>query len=158
MRGILLLLILIFLVSCQQERSATQTQVKDIVPQKNYAMLIVESESCIYCKQLKKDLQGPVLSSELKEMDVYSIMYDSNAKVRYRLKGKEGISTEEELARSLGVNSFPQIFFYDREGNVVLHLPGYQPPQTLACSIRFVKEGKYRHMSYIDYMKANRCI
>lgn len=145
------------ILACQQKTSS-DTEVKSLLPQKNYAMLIVESEGCIYCKQLRKDLQSRDVVNELEGVDVYSILYESNAKVRYILNGQEGISTEEELAKSLKVRNFPQIFFYDREGRIVLHLPGYQPPKTLACSIRFVKQELYRNSSYMDYLKAQKCL
>lgn len=158
MKKLLSTLLILFLVSCQQKQEVSSSEIKDIVPKNQYAMLIVESESCIYCKQLKKDLQRPDLASELNGVDVYSILYDSNARVRYILKGQEHISTEEELAKALGVNSFPQIFFYDKDGNIVLHLPGYQPPKTLTCSIRFVRESKYKEVQYMDYLKSERCI
>ncbi len=158
MRRLLYALCFLFLASCQQKQAVSNSEIKDIVPKHEYAMLIVESESCIYCKQLRKDLQSPVLASELENIDVYSVLYESNARVRYVLKGQEPISTEEELVRTLKVNSFPQLFFYDKEGNIVLHIPGYQPPKTLACTIRFVKEGKYKDTKYMDYLKAEECI
>ena len=158
MRRLLCALCFLFLASCQQKQAVSNSEIKDIVPKHEYAMLIVESESCIYCKQLRKDLQSPVLASELENIDVYSVLYESNARVRYVLKGQEHISTEEELVRTLKVNSFPQLFFYDKEGNIVLHIPGYQPPKTLACTIRFVKEGKYKDTKYMDYLKAEECI
>ncbi len=158
MRRLLYALCFLFLASCQQKQAVSDSEIKDIVPKHEYAMLIVESESCIYCKQLRKDLQSPVLASELENIDVYSVLYESNARVRYVLKGQEHISTEEELVRTLKVNSFPQLFFYDKEGNIVLHIPGYQPPKTLACTIRFVKEGKYKDTKYMDYLKAEECI
>ncbi len=158
MKRLLYTICLLFLASCQQKQAVSNSEIKDIVPKHEYAMLIVESESCIYCKQLRKDLQSHALASELENMDVYSVLYESNARVRYILKGQEHVSTEEELAKALKVNSFPQLFFYDKEGNIVLHLPGYQPPKTLACSIRFVREGKYKDTQYMDYLKAERCI
>ncbi len=158
MKRLFTLLFFLLLASCQQKKAIQESEIKDIVPKNQYAMLIVESESCIYCKQLKKDLQREDIASELSGIDLYSVLYESNAKVRYILKGKEGISTEEELAKALRVNSFPQIFFYDKEGNIVLHLPGYQPPKTLACTIRFVKEERYKNSQYMDYLKAERCI
>jgi len=158
MKRLVSLIAFLILLSCQQKQSTGKEEIKDIVPKHEYAMLIVESESCIYCKQLRKDLQSEILAQEIRGMDVFSVLYESNARVRYILKGQEHVSTEEELARSLKVNSFPQLFFYDREGNIVLHLPGYQPPKTLACSIRFVKEGRYKNTQYMDYLKAERCI
>lgn len=156
MRKLPLLLLTLFLVlSCKKGDASLSSEVKDITPKGKYAMLIVESESCIYCKQLKKDLQQ---DGRLKEattgIDIYSILYESNAKVSYKLDGVFSVSTEEELARKLKVSYFPQIFFYDKEGKVVLHLPGYQPPERLACSVKFVKEEVYKTKSYMEYVKS----
>lgn len=147
-----------FVASCKKQGSSQSTEIKDLVPQHNYAMLIVESEGCIYCKQLRKDLQREDISTQLQGMDVFSILYESNAKVRYIMNGQERVSTEEELARSLKVNSFPQVFFYDKEGKVLLHLPGYQSPKTFICSIKFVKEEKYKEKDYMDYLKSEKCL
>ncbi len=155
-RFVLLVLTAFFLQACEQKTTSGGVQ-KDIRPTKEYAMLIVESESCIYCKQLHKDLQKEEVRKVLSGVDVFSILYESNAKVTYRLKGKEGNTTEEELARSLGVSSFPQIFFYDKEGNILLHIPGYQPPKTLLCTINFIRQEQYKNQNYMDYLKQNQC-
>jgi len=157
-RLLIFLLAVVFIASCDKGTKAISSEIKDITPKSPYAMLIVESESCIYCKQLKKDLQKPELSAELQGIDLYSILYESNAKVKYILKGRENISTEEDLAKALGVNSFPQIFFYDKKGNIILHIPGYQPPRTLACSIRFIKEEKYKQANFMEYIKSKECM
>ncbi len=157
-RYIVPLLAIMLVASCNQKKTPASGEIKDISPKHDHAMLIVESESCIYCKQLRKDLERQDISSQLEGMDVYSVLYESNAKVKYILNGQEKVSTEEELAKTLRVNSFPQIFFYDKEGKIVLHIPGYQPPKTLACSIKFVKEEKYKERDYIEYLKSQECI
>ncbi|MFN7066006.1 MAG: thioredoxin family protein [Aquificaceae bacterium] len=157
-KTIFILLVAFFVASCKKQGGTQSTEIKDLIPKHSHAMLIVESESCIYCKQLRKDLQREDISTQLQGMDVFGILYDSNAKVRYLMGGKEHVSTEEELARSLRVSSFPQVFFYDKEGNVVLHLPGYQPPKTLACTIRFVKEERYKEENYMDYLRFQKCL
>ncbi len=147
MKRIALLLLSVFvLASCKSGSGKREIiQSKEIVPQKEYALLIVESDSCIYCKQLEKDIKtNQELGQRLSQMDLFRINYDSNAKVKYKLLGKEGITTENTLARSLGVNSFPYIFFYDKEGNIILRLPGYVPPKTLSCIIDYVKSQEYQ--------------
>ncbi len=121
-------------------------------------MLIVESESCIYCKQLEKDIRtDQQLSQKLSQIDLFRIDYESNSKVKYRLLGEEGLTTESELAKSLRANSFPYIFFYDRNGNIVLSLPGYVPPKTLSCIVDYVKSQEYEKTKLQDYLKAREC-
>ena len=79
-RLLIFLLAVVFIASCDKGTKAISSEIKDITPKRPNAMLIVESESCIYCKQLKKDLQKPELSAELQGIDLYSILYESNAK------------------------------------------------------------------------------
>ncbi len=157
-RVYLLVLSLLVLISCNDSKTQQQAQLKDITPKKDYAMLIVESESCIYCKQLDKDLKGnPHLREKTTQLDVFKIDVDGNGKVRYNLLGESGITTESSLARTLKVSSFPYILFYDTNGNVILSLPGYVPPRTLACIIDYVKNGEYQKGNLTEYLKGREC-
>jgi Thioredoxin-related protein len=122
-------------------------------------MLIVESESCMYCKQLDKDLQrDPQLKKAVEGMDVLRLLAESNAKVKYRLDGKEGESTEEDLARALGVRAYPHIIFYNSQGEIILRIPGYAPPKTLACVIRYVKEEFYKKENINQFLQREGCV
>ena len=64
-RLLIFLLAVVFIASCDKGTKAISSEIKDITPKSPYAMLIVESESCIYSKQLKKDLQKPEDVKEL---------------------------------------------------------------------------------------------
>lgn len=122
-------------------------------------MLIVESESCIYCKQLDKDLQmDPQLQKAVEGMDVLKLLAESNTRVKYRLDGKEGESTEEDLARALGVKAYPHIIFYNSQGEIILRIPGYTPPKTLACVIRYVKEEFYKKENINQFLQREGCV
>lgn len=122
-------------------------------------MLIVESESCIYCKQLDRDLQrDPQLQKAVEGIDVLKLLAESNAKVKYRLDGKEGESTEEDLARALGVRAYPHIIFYNSQGEIILRIPGYTPPKTLACVIRYVKEEFYKKENINQFLQREGCV
>ena len=159
MRKLLLIPIIFSLfVSCQRSEVKETLQQKDIKTQKDYAMLVVESESCIYCKQLEKDLrENQQLKEKIHSLDFFRLNYESNAKVSYRLLGQEGITTENNLARTLGVNSFPHIFFYTKDGDIVLSLPGYVPPKTLSCIIDYVSNKEYERRKLQDYLRDREC-
>jgi Thioredoxin-related protein len=112
----------------EKDKGANPYGTKSLIPQSPYAMLIVESESCIYCKQLDRDLQrDPQLQKAVEGMDVLKLLAESNAKVKYRLEGKEGESTEEDLARALGVRAYPHIIFYNSHA-------GYNPKDSGLCA------------------------
>jgi thioredoxin-related protein len=147
--------------SCKGEKDKGPNPygIKSLIPQSPYAMLIVESESCIYCKQLDKDLQrDPQLQKAVEGMDVLKLLAESNARVKYRLDGKEGESTEEDLARALGVKAYPHIIFYNSQGEIILRIPGYTPPKTLACVIRYVKEEFYKKEKINQFLQRERCV
>jgi thioredoxin-related protein len=132
---------------------------KNLIPQSTYAMLIVESESCIYCKQLDRDLQrDSQLKKAVEGIDVLRLLAESNARVKYRFDGKEGESTEEDLARALGVRAYPHIIFYNSQGEIILRIPGYAPPKTLACAIRYVKEEFYKKESINQFLQREGCL
>lgn len=149
---------LLVLTACSK-RETVSYQEKNLVPSSSYAMLIVESESCIYCKQLDKDLKtDPLLIKSLQGIDVFKVTAESNAPVVYKLSGKEGKTTEEDLVRALGVRAFPYIVFYNREGDILLQLPGYVPPKTLACVVEYIKEGEYRKTDVNQYLRQRNCL
>lgn len=154
----LLNFLLLALFSCNKSSVEVQSSIKDITPKKDYAMLIVESESCIYCKQLNKDLESnQLLKEKTIQLDVFKIDVDSNGKVKHNFFGKTEITTEKNLAKTLGVNSFPHVVFYNSQGNIILSLPGYIPPKTLACVIDYVKKEEYQRTNLTTYLKNQEC-
>ena len=155
-----ILLSLTLLLSCSKSGTNTSSaEIKDITPKKAHNLLIVESESCIYCKQLDRDIKRDQnLQKALVGVDVNKLLYEGNAKVRYRFGKEEGISQEHEVAKMLGVNSFPHLFFYDQEGKIILSIPGYIEPKTFVCVLDYVKENEYTKKKLQDYLKEKRCV
>lgn len=156
MRKLILLWILtLFIASCSKNKeNINSAQIKDITPKSSYNLLIVESESCIYCKQLDKDLrENETLKKALTGIDIYKLVYESNAKVKYKLGKVEGVAQEDELVRMLGVNSFPYLIFYDKDGQIILRIPGYMEPKTFACVADYIKDNQYKRKSLQEYLK-----
>ncbi|MDQ7038200.1 MAG: thioredoxin fold domain-containing protein [Aquificota bacterium] len=157
--------IAVLMVSCgSQDRSRVsekppeEVPKKVIIPEKDYALLIVESKSCIYCKQLNKDIETEKsLQEALRDIDLFRILYESYSPVRANFGGKIIETSENELARTLKALSFPHLIFYDREGNIILRIPGYLYPNQLVCVIDYVKTGAYRQEDVNSYLKRNNC-
>lgn len=167
MRALTLFLTLIvaLIVSCEGQKRAElpapseeKAEKKVLIPQKDYALLIVESKSCIYCKQLDKDLKTEkALQEALKDIDLYKILYESYTPVKANFGGKIIETSENELAKTLNALSFPNLIFYDKEGNIILQIPGYLYPNQLVCIIDYVKTGAYKTEDVNDYVKKNNC-
>jgi len=84
------------ILACEGQKGETPYQPaaqtleeKNLIPQKKYALLIVESKSCIYCKQLNKDIETErELKEALKDIDLFRILYESKAPVRANFGGE----------------------------------------------------------------------
>jgi len=139
----------------QTERSVEK---KSLIPKKDYALLIVESKSCIYCKQLDKDIKTEKsLQEALKDIDLYKVLYESYTPVEANFGGKIIETSENELAKTLKALSFPNLIFYDKDGNIILQIPGYVYPSQLVCIIDYVKTGAYKEEDVNTYVKKKGC-
>lgn len=163
-RLLLLLFPLIFLIGCEKrvETEAVsgeeKAEKKVIIPKKDYALLIVESKSCIYCKQLDKDIKTEKsLQEALKDIDLYRILYESYTPVEANFGGRIVQMSENELAKTLNALSFPNLIFYDKQGNIILQIPGYVYPSQLVCIIDYVKSGAYKEEDVNTYVKKKGC-
>jgi len=157
-----LLLLPLLILSCEGRKAESPSQTvekKVIIPQKDYALLIVESKSCIYCKQLEKDINTSTkLQEALKDIDLYKILYESYTPVEANFGGKVTEMSEKDLAKTLGALSFPNLVFYDKQGKIILQIPGYVYPEQLVCLIDYVKSGTYREEDVNSYMKKKGCV
>jgi thioredoxin-related protein len=152
-----LLLLILFMVSISMTAEGGKSK-KVIIPKNKYALLIVESKSCIYCKQLDRDLRTDKrLQESLRGIDLFKVLYESYAPVVANFGGKKFKTSEKELVRRLRATSFPNLIFYDRNGNIILQIPGYLEPKHLRCVITYIKEESFKELSLKDYMKSDKC-
>jgi len=164
-RLLALLLPLVVLLGCEGKKAEVEAPVQEekvekkvIIPEKDYALLIVESKSCIYCKQLDKDIKTEKsLQEALKDIDLYRILYESYTPVEANFGGKLIETSENELAKMLNALSFPNLIFYDKQGNIILQIPGYVYPSQLVCIIDYVKSGAYKEEDVNSYVKRKGC-
>ncbi len=165
LRFVWVVLVALLTVACESSSKVEQVQQtiesvekKVIIPKKDYALLIVESKSCIYCKQLDKDIKTEkALQEALKDIDLFKILYESYTPVKANFGGKIVEMTENELAKTLNALSFPNLIFYDKQGNIILQIPGYLYPNQLVCIIDYVKTGAYKQEDVNSYVKRKGC-
>ncbi len=170
MRTLLSLVVLLGvmgLLSCEGQKGASvpetpttenRVEKKSLIPKKEYALLIVESKSCIYCKQLDRDIKKEKsLQEALKDIDLYKVLYESYTPVEANFGGKIVEMSENELAKTLNALSFPNLIFYDKQGNIILQIPGYVYPTQLVCIIDYVKTGAYKEEDVNTYVKKKGC-
>ncbi len=138
------------------EKSSESSSVLNLQPTKNYAMLIVESKDCPYCKLLSHDLKdNKELIDATKDMNIYKVVVENNSElIKGTLNGHKFEGTPEDLAQALGVQAFPNIFFLDKQGNLLLQIPGYLKPPVMTCVVNYINQGIYKKESIDEYAKS----
>jgi Thioredoxin-related protein len=140
--------------------SSKNVPIVSLIPSKDYEMLIIESSDCPYCHKLQHDITtNPELIKALKNVEVAPVLADDTSKL-YKLviNNHKLIGTGEDIASDLGVNAYPNIFFLNKEGKVILNVPGYVKPKTMVCVINFITTKSYKKEDINSYIKANNCL
>jgi len=132
-----------------KSNSSKNVPIVSLIPSKDYEMLIIESSDC----------PNQELIKALKNVEVASVLADDTSKL-YKLviNNHKLIGTGEDITADLGVNAYPNIFFLNKEGKVILNVPGYVKPKTMACVINFITTKSYKKEDINSYIKANHCL
>ena len=118
-------------------------------------MLLFSQSGCPYCNALvernlaQKDIQDAIR----KNLDVVHINIWGDNEVT-GLDGKA--YTEKSLAAALKVQFTPSILFFDEQGNTVLRLNGYLPPNRFKLAIDYVTQKKEKETGYREYAAARQ--
>ncbi len=143
-----------------KSNSSKSVPIVNLAPKKDYEMLIVESSDCPYCHKLQHDLTtNKELIEALKNVEVAPILADDTSKLyKIVINNHKLTGTGQDLAADLGVNAYPNIFFLNKEGKVILNVPGYVEPKTMVCVVNFITSKSYKKEDINSYIKANHCL
>jgi len=89
------------------------------------------------------------LKEALRNIDVFKITYENLTPVKTNITGKEMVLPERELAQTLNALSFPYLIFFNKQGEIVLRIPGYIEPRTMVCVIDYVIAGAYKEYKVV---------
>jgi len=140
--------------------SSKDVPIVSLIPSKDYEMLIIESSDCPYCHKLQHDIAtNQELIKALQGIEVAPVLADDTSKLYKIVINKHKLTgTGQDLAMDLGVNAYPNIFFLNKEGKVILNVPGYVKPKTMVCVINFITTKSYKKEDINSYIKANNCL
>ena len=110
---------------------------------------------CGYCKNtIEKNLTQQSIRNVFDEhFDVVALNIWGSKEV-YGLDGT--VTTEKEIARSLGVQFTPTIIFFDANGKSVLRLNGYVSPTDMQVALNYVQNKIYESQTIFEYLAANQ--
>lgn len=114
-------------------------------------IIFVHQDNCPYCNLfVTKNLSNEKIKQKIVEN--FGIV-DINMFGSRELSDVDGEDyTEKEYAIKHKIQFTPTLIFFDKEGNQVLRLNGYANIKNLNSALDFVKNKRYKLMSYKDYL------
>ncbi|AEA33566.1 thioredoxin family protein [Hippea maritima] len=141
---------LLFVYGCSKHPKKTI----DIKSNGKPIVLIFDSTTCPYCIKLNKDLSTNALLKDYQnKMKFYFIHIDKDNYYTIKTsKGKLKLDTAS-LARMFGFRgSTPYVVITDANTKIILTIPGYVKPATMAKVLKYITTKAYQTMSINEYL------
>ncbi|MFP4182693.1 MAG: thioredoxin family protein [Thiohalospira sp.] len=114
-------------------------------------ILFWEQEGCPYCEAL--------IETNFHQRDIVDYTRANFDVVALNLRGDRPVTTldgeqlgEKALAEEMEVQFTPTLLFLDDEGEPILRLNGYYPPEEFRVALEYVGEGAWREEDFATYM------
>lgn len=117
-------------------------------------VVLFHQDGCPYCNALvERNLsQKHIVDYIQQNFDVVAINMWGDRQVA-TVGGEQ--YTEKEFAQALKVQFTPTMLFFNEQGEVVLRLNGYLPPDRFLVALKYVGEKKEKDMEYREYVAKN---
>jgi thioredoxin-related protein len=109
----------------------------------------VYTDWCEFCKKLEDTVypDSAVVASVSEMYHAVKLDADSNEMIRFN---NEDI-TMRQLARSLGVRSYPTILFIDNKGDLLLQINGYMPVDDFKNMLAYIGEEAFTKTEFHEF-------
>ncbi len=117
-----------------------------------YFFIMFQQEGCPFCEKMRRVTFQNKKVKEFFTKNFYMIEINIKGSVPViDVDGKE--YTEKEFSLKYGARSTPFFVFYDKEGKVILKLPGYYGPEDFLLIGRYIVEEHYKKESLPAFLK-----
>jgi thioredoxin-related protein len=125
--------------------------VRDAAKEGRRLMLYFGQDGCPYCKALMKVNFGDpgIVAATRKSFIAVALNIWGDREVTW-LDGRT--MPEKDLARLLRVQATPTLLFFDEQGEVVLRLNGWHPPERFKVALEYARLPKAGRPAYADYL------
>lgn len=125
--------------------------IEELASQNKNLILFVHQDNCPYCNLfVTKNLANQKIKQKIVEN--FGVV-DINMFGSRELTDVDGEDyTEKEYAIKYKIQFTPTLIFFDKEGNQLLRLNGYANIKNLNSALDYIKNKRYKLMSYKDYL------
>jgi len=151
-----ILLILLVTVSSLFSEPLLKSDTRIINDNKG-VILFFESDTCPYCKILKKDFaENKEMNAIAKKFNIYliNVMNEKD----YVVGKKKRKETTTSLRMAFASKASPNIVMFDKNWNKIFQIPGYADPKQMTTFMKFVKglnSGQYKTTQWKKFLKDN---
>ncbi|MEO1767649.1 thioredoxin family protein [Thiobacter aerophilum] len=114
-------------------------------------LIVFHQDNCPYCNLL--------VERNLSQKDIVDLMQARFDTVAINMWGDREVTdysgsrmTEKQFAAALKVQFTPTLLFFDEQGQVVLRLNGYLPPQRFKLALEYVANRKEKELPFREFM------
>jgi thioredoxin-related protein len=121
--------------------------------EKKHVVIDFYTSWCHWCKVMDKEtFSDPRVKRFLAENFVTIRINAENDKEKVSYRGEE--HTGVTLARRFGVRGFPSLAYLDRDGELVMVVPGFVPAKTFLPLLQYMQKECYRQrMTFEEFME-----
>lgn len=109
----------------------------------------VYTDWCEYCKKMDATIYSDSLIRTSIAEYYHSVRLNADSDETVRFNGEE--ISQYELARLMGIRSYPTILFLSSEGDLILQINGYMPPQDFSNMITFIGEDIFQKTDFHEF-------
>ncbi len=117
-------------------------------------MIDVYTDWCEYCKKLEENVYPD--SSVVRNLNKFYHLVKLNAESDDEIRFKGELTTHYDLAKSLGVRSYPTILFLDSHGDLILQINGYMPASDFTNMLVYIGEEAYNKTEFHEFASGIR--
>lgn len=121
--------------------------------EKKHVVIDFYTAWCRWCKVMDKETFSDPEVKRYLAGNFVTIRVDAENKTE-KLSYQGGEYSPFTLARRLGVRGFPSLAYLDRDGELIMVVPGFMPAKTFLPFLRYMQKECYKQqMTFDEFMK-----